>query len=48
MLVAPMAPKVATKPLMVSIILDGSYPHFNLVILCHPKEWINLITALLE
>jgi hypothetical protein len=46
-LVAPMASKVAAEQLMVCIILDGSCLHFNLVILCHPKEWINVVTALL-
>jgi hypothetical protein len=44
MLVIPIVLEVAAEP----IILNGSCPHFNLVILCHPKEWINLVTTLLE
>jgi hypothetical protein len=48
MLVAPMALEVAAEQFMLCIIFDGLCPHFNLIILCHPKEWINLVTALLE
>jgi hypothetical protein len=48
MLLVPMAPEVATKPLTLCIILDGSCPQFNLVIFCHPEEFINVVTALLE
>jgi hypothetical protein len=48
MLVAPMAPEVATKSLMVCIILDGLCLQFNLVTLYHPEEFINVVTALLK
>jgi hypothetical protein len=47
MLLAPMASKVVAKQLMVCIIFNCSCPHFELVILCHPIEWIKIITALL-
>jgi hypothetical protein len=48
MMVAPMAPEVATEPLTVYIILDGLCPQFNLVILCHLEQFINVVTALLK
>jgi hypothetical protein len=48
MLLDPMAPEVVIEPLMLCIILDGSCPQFNLIIFCHPEEFINVVTALLE
>jgi hypothetical protein len=47
MLFAPMASKVAAKELKVCIVFNSSCPHFNLVIFCHPKVWINIVTTLL-
>jgi hypothetical protein len=48
MLLVPMAPEVATEPLMLCIVLDGPCLQFNLVIFCHQEEFINVVTALLE